>query len=68
MSENKNTKKIKNDNGTKKIKRCAIMSGVVLGMGATFVLSSVLSLFSKGAEKRLERKERKAKNIKDSEE
>ena len=37
------------------------MAGVAVGMGATFILSSVISLFSKGAEKREERKEKKKK-------
>lgn len=40
----------KKDSGAKKIKRGAIMTGVVIGMGVTFIFSSVASLISKGIE------------------
>ncbi len=53
--------KMKKESAQKKIKRGAIMAGVAVGMGATFILSSVISLFSKGAERREERKEKKEK-------
>mgnify|MGYP007076822439 FL=1 len=49
--------KMKKESAQKKIKRGAIMAGVAVGMGATFILSSVISLFSKGAERREERKD-----------
>lgn len=51
----------KRDSGSRKLKRGAIMTGVVIGMGATFVLSSVISLFSKGSEARSNRKAKKEK-------
>lgn len=40
----------KKDSSAKKIKRGAIMTGVVIGMGATFIFSSVASLISRGIE------------------
>ena len=52
--------KMKKESAQKKIKRGAIMAGVAVGMGATFILSSVISLFSKGAERREERKKKTA--------
>ena len=47
MSEKNSNKK---DSNAKKIKRGAIMTGVVIGMGATFLFSSVASLISRGIE------------------
>lgn len=58
MSRNDNLKNNKKDSGAKKIKRGAIMTGVVIGMGATFVLSTVINAFSKGAEKIKSKKEK----------
>ena len=65
MPEKNENKKNKTDSGARKIKRGAIMTGVVIGMGATFVLSSVISLFSKGAEKREQRKQKKTEKNSD---
>lgn len=53
----------KKDSGAKKIKRGAIMTGVVIGMGATFIFSSVASLVSKGIESSKKKKaEKQSKN------
>lgn len=56
MSEKNSNKK---DSNAKKIKRGAIMTGVVIGMGASFLFSSVASLISRGIEKGQKKKTEK---------